>query len=342
MRWLCGTLLGTLIVLVSSPLFVRSYVPKVDAPVRDSVVLKPGVSYRWRSEGYATTQIGSLGMPGKSNLVEGAELRFALWGDSQAEGVCVDDAAKIHARIEHHSLQSLDIPISVLPFARSGDDCNDWIRQIRSIERNQDSTSIAAHVFLLTEISDWLVEPTDADEFVNERINWLSSAVPAMLIQAGRNILIDSKTDSIRQLRFRPGPLERVASRQQVENTLPTELLAFQLARLRSATSKPCVFVFTSLYPAIADGKIVVGGESNPTKDSERAVAMSGLCHDLGFEFVDLQSAMTDLVDAGTWPRGFHNGQFGVGHFNAVGNDMIAAEIVRAFDELGILPRAED
>jgi hypothetical protein len=64
-RWSVGFLIATLLVGVSSPWFVRSYVPREWSDRRGVLVLQPGAQYRWRSEGYATTRIGPLGMPGQ-------------------------------------------------------------------------------------------------------------------------------------------------------------------------------------------------------------------------------------------------------------------------------------
>ena len=102
-RWAVGIALGTGLIAVSSPLFVRSYLPLNADPVRGIWTLPSGTEYRWRSEGYANTSIGPHGMPGKKVLqsqarskpseVHGfqsdsvdpnAAVRIALWGDSQA------------------------------------------------------------------------------------------------------------------------------------------------------------------------------------------------------------------------------------------------------------------
>ena len=106
-RWLSGLCLGTVVIAVTSPWFVRSYIPRVQDPVRAVEVYQPGARYRWRSEGYATSQIGPMGMVGTStsDLESDPDVRYALWGDSQAEGVCVSDQQKIGALASDDSEQ---------------------------------------------------------------------------------------------------------------------------------------------------------------------------------------------------------------------------------------------
>ncbi len=104
-RWLIGAVLGTALIGLSSPLFVRSYLPQSIDPIRGVRTLPEDAVYRWRSEGYADSQVGPLGMLGKTVIdqPDSGAMRIALWGDSQAEGVCVDDERKLFAQIQRRS-----------------------------------------------------------------------------------------------------------------------------------------------------------------------------------------------------------------------------------------------
>ncbi len=104
-------MVGTGIIALTSPLFVRSYLRLRVDPVRGVWTLPPEHVYRWRSEGYADTWIGPLGMPGKRSLPGGDDrtIRVALWGDSQAEGVCVADDQKIDAQAQRIAGQQLSV-----------------------------------------------------------------------------------------------------------------------------------------------------------------------------------------------------------------------------------------
>ncbi|MCS7467447.1 hypothetical protein NZK35_12400 [Stieleria sp. ICT_E10.1] len=324
-RWIVGMLLGTLLVAATSPWFVRSYVPRIQDPTRGVAVLQPGSDYRWRSEGYATTRIGPMGMPGRGTLEhdDPGGLRLALWGDSQAEGVCVKDREKIAAQVAGLSSNQ----IHVFPFARSGDDCNDWIAQIATL-RNHDAVRVDAHVFLLVEWSDWTVEIADANEGLDPSRSKISATIPAFLIQAVRNIVTTGDATTRRRLRFRPGPVkspalssERGTSGGAIAST--AERLSGQLERLRRQCDAPCIFVYAPLIPAIIDGETTFNDPDQWLFDHFRQ-----LCSDHGLHVLDARDAMTAAARAGDWPRGFHNGQFGVGHYNATGNRIIAEQLL--------------
>lgn len=332
-RWLVGIIIGTALVAMTSPWFVRSYVPRVVDSTRDASILQPHRSYRWRSEGYATTLIGSMGMPGIPALSSNDAdcFRIALWGDSQAEGICVDDDQKIAAfanRLSHGRC-------FVLPMARSGDDCNDWIGQIASIRRAADSDlDLDAHVFLVVEWSDWCLPIETPVPAIDETFNRICRTFPAFAIQAARNILTVGDTNQLRKLRFRPGPIPATPTplpRETLsDSAADQQRLAQQLQRLRSETDLPCLFLYAPMVPAIIAGKV-----KREESESRQFSELAELCRENEFHIIDLRAAMIDSVDAGDWPRGFHHGQFGVGHYNGIGNEIIARRLVDFVKRIG-------
>ena len=265
---------------------------------------------------------------------------MALWGDSQAEGVCVDDSRKIPAVAAEISYDQC----FVMPFARSGDDCNDWISQIASIHsESKPGFSLDAHVFLVVEWSDWCIDIREPQDDVDETFNEICETLPAFMIQAARHVLTTGETNQIRQLRFRPGPVEPLKANA---GSVPSDSsdssdgadvrarhLGKQLDRLRAQTDLPCIFVYAPLNPAIVGGEI-------KTEDHDAALfdrlRLLGRRHD--FQVIDLRPAMKASVAAGRWPRGFQHGQFGAGHYNAIGNRIIARQIVEQAERI----RAED
>ena len=175
-RWSAGALLGTLLVAITSPLFVRSYVPLRQDPVRGVWTMPPGAAYRWRSEGYATTHVGPHGMPGRPRMPTPNDRRprVAVWGDSQAEGVCLDDDRKLFAQAERLSRRRAESRnerrddglrddglrrgdpgegIVVLPFPHSGTDAGDWLPQMPRVES---AFAIDAHAILVVDLPDLL------------------------------------------------------------------------------------------------------------------------------------------------------------------------------------------
>ena len=175
-RWSAGALSGTLLIAFTSPLFVRSYVPLRQDPVRGDWTMPPGAAYRWRSEGYATTHVGPQGMPGRPRMPTPTDrrLRVALWGDSQAEGVCLDDDRKLFAQAERLSRRRAESRddglrgersggddlmgdpgdgIVVLPFPHSGTDAGNWLPQMPRVEP---AFAIDAHAILVVDLPDLL------------------------------------------------------------------------------------------------------------------------------------------------------------------------------------------
>ena len=48
---------------------------------------------------------------------------------------------------------------------------------------------------------------------------------------------------------------------------------------------------------------------------------------------VDARPELRRAALGGRWPHGFHNGQIGSGHLNAVGNHIVASHLVAAAEE---------
>ncbi len=328
LRWTIGICIGTLIIGATSPLFIRSYVPR--QVNRGHLTLASGHDYRWRSEGYATTRIGPLGMPGKTSIdLQGPmerrpiTQRAALWGDSQAEGVCVDDRSKIFAIAQRlcgdAGENDLRLDLSIFPFAQSGEDLADWLPQMGSVERQLD---LDVHVILMTELLDFRLDRLVADQAtIDTTQNWMAENLPAFVIQAARHLMTDGNDETPRRLRFGIGPvnasppsIDRPAGAAEVPaaklpTTEPSTDWNEVVSAIRSKTNRPIVIVYSPVLPRIVGGTVIV--EDPDAKDVEafRAVAQRS-----GIVFIDVRDDFRRSVSRGDWPHGFHNGQFGVGH----------------------------
>ena len=351
-RWLVGAMAGTCLIAVTSPLFMRSYLPLNADPVRGVWTLPPDSEYRWRSEGYADTSIGPLGMPGKTlGLQNSSErlanklgtvqqtqmspLQIALWGDSQAEGVSVGDDDKLFAKIELASGGDLN----VYPLARSGEDAADWVTQIPLVE---EQLGIDQHVILVVEPADVLAavdapvaSPSPKD--VSAANSALAAWLPAFVIQAARNVLREPDSVTPRRLRFAVGPVSDV-SYPRAKNS-PTESSensgdspsrddfakwSRALTVIRNATQLPVVLLYAPLSPQIVDGKV---NWQDPTAD--QFLLLQQAATELGVSVVDARDELRDSVESdGRWPHGFHNGRIGAGHLNRTGNQVLAARLV--------------
>ncbi|MEO9594133.1 hypothetical protein [Rhodopirellula bahusiensis] len=349
-RWLIGLSLGTLIIAATSPWFVRSYVPRQFDEARQRVVLKPGESYRWRAEGYATTSVGPHGMMGRTNLPTSdgsAAFVLALWGDSQAEGVSVADTDKLWRQLESalgdgaaNGDQS-DVEVQVIPLASSGDDAGSWRRQMPLVERE---LNVDGHVLLLCEMVDLMgmVEPLDDRASVGSvdlaNTNSLANWIPDFVVHAGRNLSTDPQTTKRRRLRFGIGPVPTYTPPTQVtfleesDRVAAEGWIAGNLNAIRAAATKPIWIVYAPRCPLIMDGELRVNDPDGHLWDivEQNAEANS-------FEVIDCRDVFRDSVERSVFPHGFHNGQFGNGHLNAVGYRLISREFAKRWGGAEIL-----
>ncbi len=342
-RWSVGGLVGTLLVAVSSPWFVRSYLPRHIDEIRDVAVLQSGTTYRWRSEGYADTWIGPHGMPGIadakffSDRDDESTLRVALWGDSQAEGMGVADRFKIFAQAEQLADRSA-VNLSVLPLARSGDDARSWLHQLPAAERR---LGVDIHMILVVDLPDFTIaaerfqaEPLDASQ---QRI---VEQIPAFALRAVRNLLTSHEGDAPRRLRFAIGPAAIAPPQFDQSNEAldvaaagaakadVVSVIADATAAIRAVTTRPVHVIYAPPIP------VIMGGRRIERDDNEAILAsLITALGDAEINWIDLRPAMIAAARRGDWPRGFHNGEIGNGHLNSLGNRIVARSIVAAVTE---------
>ncbi|MFG0263069.1 MAG: hypothetical protein ACF788_11810 [Novipirellula sp. JB048] len=341
-QWWLGALLGTFLIALSSPLFVRSYLPSRVDPLRGVVVPDAGYGYRWRSEGYATTAIGPHGMPGRVDLPDAKAadgLRIALWGDSQAEGVCVADEHKLHRQIEriageaHHK-------VVVLPLARSGDDAAEWLAQIPRVET---TLAIDLHLILVAEMSDLELASSTAslpvvDPQWQAKHNRLTAHLPAFILHAARRVLRFPDGTS-RTLRFSVGP--PAADHATIHDTSaasaaerPRTDWDSVMHTLRSSTAQPLWVVYAPRVHRTRVAPVTVAETEPPPAilaEIERAARSAEI------SLLDMRQAFFRSAAANDWPHGFHNGIFMQGHLNQTGYQVIASEVAKALESSATL-----
>jgi len=322
--WLIGIVIGTALIAVTSPLFVRSYLVRSVDPVRGVRTLPEHGIYRWRSEGYANTTIGPLGMPGKRAISDPKPgvpkpnaSRIALWGDSQAEGVGVCDDQKLFAQLE----QRANGKVNVFPLARSGDDATAWVRQIPLIESE---LAIDMHLLLIADLPDLLV----ADEPSPESVDPLPSiALPAFLIQAVRNLVMQSDGVTTRSLRFAVGP-EKIPSSQGGTTTASNDDWLRSIRRLRDASDKPIWILYAPPSPQIVAGETLLTDSA-----ADRFAEIKQIAESVGIRVINAHQRLCQSAKEGRWPHGFQNGQIGDGHLNADGYGVLASVLVDAIED---------
>lgn len=331
--WLIGGLVGTCLIAVTSPWFVRSYLPLRVDPVRETWTLPPGADYRWRSEGYATTQIGPLGMPGKTSLSSGSAaapqrrtIRVALWGDSQAEGVAVADSEKLFAQAEQLAAVA-DLPMAVYPLARSGEDAAVWLTQMPAVERELE---IDVHVMLIVDLPDLLtaheapLAPVQDSGGGGMRAA-LAAHLPDFVLQAARHVLTEADGSTPRTLRFSLGPV--ATDPPQLPPAEPDHDWPKRMESIAAIAERPVIILHAPPVPQIIGGRVQTEG---PWADS--VAEMQRAAEAQGITVVSARAALLESAAEGRWPHGFHNGRIGSGHLNATGYRIVARRLVQAVE----------
>lgn len=369
-RWLLGLFVGTLLVAITSPWFTRSYLPLVVDPVRQTWVLSPGSEYRWRSEGYANTAIGPMGLPGKTRSLgqsrslvpdmrltgrslfprdsQAAVLRIAMWGDSQVEGVCLDDPDKLFAITE----RLCGGAVEVFPLARSGQDAAEWVTQIPAVE---EALQIDLHLVVLADLEDVLAAvqaplapPSESDVAAANAA--IAARFPAFIIQAARNLLTEDDGVSRRRLRFGVGPVNadpvsipnvsnidsvpvHAVSPLPQNESVPRQDWDAAFHSLKQVTAKP-IWVFDApVSPQVVDGNVQTRSVEDPD-----FVAMKQAAVEHGVMVLSARERFREEASVGRWPHGFQNGRIGSGHLNAHGNRLIAEILAEAIEANPISP----
>ncbi len=332
-NWIVGSMVGTAVIAITSPLFVRSYAPLHFDPAREVWTLPPGQSYRWRSEGYATTRIGPHGMPGRTGLPEDSAktVRVALWGDSQAEGVCVADEDKLFAQADRLALDN-GHSIAFLSFARSGDDAAKWLPQFPLVERE---LGIDLHALLIVELADLRsasdIPPRSSQPNANAARSAIAAWLPSFVIQAARYLITDAD-DRPRRLRFAIGPTGHPPT--PVDTHRERVDWPRIMTGIRAKTAQPIVILYAPLSPHVVAGTIVLDdAQSAPFTEMKRAAESQGMV------VVDVRPGLRASAAANRWPHGFHNGNIGSGHLNATGYHVIAERLVPA--AVGLIERKD-
>jgi lysophospholipase L1-like esterase len=325
-RWTVGLITATVLFGIVSPLFVRSFLP--NEVNRGINTLPSGYAYRWRSEGYATTRIGPHGMPGKTEVPDGAKSRIALWGDSQAEGVTVADDEKLFAAIQAASQNTLD----VYPLAISGDSLGRWLLQMPWAESE---LAVNEHWFLIVDLED-LIDRSLPDATKSGRLYGITSYLPAFTVVAAKNLLTDVEGNP-RQLRFSLGRQSSTMPIDSIKQSAASPLEGWDEPRwttlmreLRSRSELPIRILYCPPRPMIVGNHVdfeppFIEAASIAARSAEAA----------GIEWIDLTEPLAISAQSGRWAHGFHNGQFGVGHLNATGNRVVAQAILAALDKSG-------
>ncbi len=333
-QWLIGLFGSWLCVWLLGPWLVNSILVRVHDPVLQLMTLRERDLIRWRSEGWANTLIGPHGLPGwQPNQ---ANDKVVLWGDSQVEGFCVDDADKISNQVIKIASEKMLREIDCLPLGRSGSDAADWELQTPAVERLWHPI---AHVWIVTELTDLMALDYPTATSVVDRwqtespapVLWAKRLHADALFQSIRNLALSPTTGGLRSLRWSVGPLpSQIVTIDSTNETTQREANKYfaqaVIDRLLAADLKldhRLLIVYAPATPRILD-KIVF---EHP--DDAAWEAMSLLIQTNSIAVIDMRQVFIDhWSNKGELARGFNNGTPGFGHLNSIGNRLIATAIV--------------
>lgn len=333
-RWIVGMLGCGLLFWVAGYHTVDSILVRVADPQLGVVTLRPGDTIRWRSEGWATTRIGPHGLPGWRP--SDAERRILLWGDSQVEGLTVNDPEKIHNQVIRLADRSGGRNLDCLPLGRSGSDAHHWISLTNAAEALWQPER---HVWVVTDLDDlWVLADRQATASLKRFsadpspawVRWAAACRADALLAAGKRIAYDRQAGRLRRLDFGPGP--RRAALAAGDAAAAVSLDEQTIQTVASAITdhgrhRRLAILYAPATPRIGDRVVI---------DHPDDAAFNALRRELGdaVAVVDLRAAFVELWQRQhRLARGFHHGMPGRGHLNAEGNRIVAEAVVQLADD---------
>lgn len=348
-RWITGILGSWLIVWLLGPLVLDSILIRTYDPALDVNTLRPGDVVYWRSEGWGRTLIGPHGLPGWQPRVDAGETnvnstlaKVVIWGDSQVEGVCVDDPLKIHNQAIGIAQSQHQLAIDCLPMGRSGADARDWQDLIAAADNLWKPD---LHVWIVTDLSDLTVavSPEAAAAYRRWTVEspaWVRFAKQIQaqaLIAASKRVLRDPDTGAIRRLDFSLGPrnyqndpknrIDDQNEAQARDERIAEDVASMMLDIAKSHDGRIAI-LYAPATPRFSGGVVTDHPDDAAFTTIRQALESQGLAiADCRQDFIDLWRSKGQVA------RGFHNGMPSYGHLNAEGNRIVAEKIVAMLQE---------
>ena len=343
-QWITGILGSWLVVWFLGPLVLDSILIRTYDPALNVNTLRPGDVVHWRSEGWGRTVIGPHGLPGWQPRVDDDEAnsdnpsisKVVIWGDSQVEGVCVDDRLKIHNQAIRIAQDEHQLAIDCLPMGRSGADARDWQDLIADADKlwNPD-----LHIWVVTDLSD-LTVAVSPDAAANYRrwtvespawVKFAKQIQAQALFAASKRIFRDPDTGEIRRFDFSLGPrthdsianLTTDESEVLANNEQTAIALADLLSKLSTSYDGRIAILYAPATPRFSGGLVTDHPDDAAFDSIREALESKGIAvGDCRYAFIDLWQSQGKIA------RGFNNGMPTYGHLNADGNRVVAEKIV--------------
>ncbi len=329
-KWLIGLFGSWTILWLAGPWLLNSILVRVENQSLNAITFRQGDVIRWRTEGWATTHVGPAGLAGWQP--NNSAVRVLVWGDSQVEGVCVNDNEKLGHQVVTIAGQQLSRQIDCVPFGRSGTDAADWADWMPAADAKFQPEM---HFWLIAELADLLGIANETDHRANDRWHQASPPIVAAAKQFGaeaayqslRSLLLDPSSGQPRRIRLGIGPVANQTSLLRELHTVAPEratIVANRVAEINQQIGGRLTIVYACGVPRI-DSQL---RRDHPDDDAWQSVRLALKSHqvniiDMTDDFLALWNEESKL------PRGFHNGIPSYGHFNADGNRVIATAMIR-------------
>jgi hypothetical protein len=343
--WACGFLIAFGLVIVLSPYFISSLRIYVWSPEIGDYVLNEGYVHRERSEGWAVTRYGPLGLSGTSAGASASARTVMIWGDSFIEAHSVNDAQKVNHQVTEMLSQQGRTPITAVAVGHSYWSVADYYYNLPSYER---LFHPICHFIVLAEhgLADLCPDgerflATPAPQFVRRaKVDVRKNRTMVWLRRRGLQDVVlapwkawDNVVQKSRCVRFSLGPRPsrepaelHDARRYLADGVDPNAVVPswiYALEMLRSHTAAPVVLVLVPEVPTLRNGSVC--GVNPQSRYSER---LADLCRQRGIDYLDLTKTLVgDYLATGRLSRGFDNGQPGCGHLNSRGHYLLSQQI---------------
>ncbi len=351
MRVATSFLLSLLFIWIVGYFFCNSLVYVKYDETLGKYIHDPGLFYKHRSEGIATTFKGRYGVNAIGDITEFPQEKLVVWGDSFVEAHQVDDPEKIPQQITK-KLAARGFEKRAMAFAvgMSGDSVADYYFDMPKYEKLV--PNVKAHYIIVTDVRDTLPDqPSDTIRgvFLSDplRLTYVDQppkfqGIKKKLNDFGLYFIWEPALEamqSVRNLHFIPALKKNppaISNGEEAENSsLGAEKKAwrFLFEELKKQTRLPLIFVICPTVPFIDGGTIA---KTDPQADE--VAAFSEVAEKHGIPVLDVSERFIQFYEnTGLFPRGFPNSKPGEGHFNRFGQVLVAEEIVEHALTKGIL-----
>lgn len=335
-----GFILSFIFIWTISYFFIDTVMPKEWEPQLGRYTPAAGSQKRWRSEGWATSNMGKYEIYGIPDITKIDGKKIAIWGDSFIEANQVADQEKT-AQVLTRICKANGIgDTTSFGIGRSGLNTVDYIFEIPKYEKFVNN--IIAHYIVIAQTDDIIPEKQNPSHSLLVTKPELSlkeekdlpprnKELVYFVVKSELHFLWRFLVDVYQnfEIKFSLGLINNHSSDILTPTSSEQELTkawSFLLNNLRDKTHLPIFFVYCPHVPHINNGTVKFNDkEKNIMNMFSKELAN----HDIGF--IDLSNVFVNYYqETGNFPRGFINSKPGEGHFNKNGHKLIAETIFKS------------